>query len=557
MKNYFKDLNVSINTLLIFSSIYIVLFNNFTFWREFNKALNGNNVDNIFTLISFFMLVTTLLYLMLILLSTKNTAKPVIVTFIILSSVISYFIDDLGSVISYSMIQNIIETDSSEALDLLSLSFVLHLIVYGIIPSIIVLLIKLRFTSFKNEAISRLIFISILCIVTTSSVLYSYKEISYVGREHRELRYYINPIYPIVSLYKHLRISSDNNNSTLKVVFDDATLIPKISSNGNHKVLILVVGETARAANFGLNQYQRNTTPLLSKKSIINFNNTSSCGTATAKSLPCMFSDIDKENYEKDNVRYRENLLDALKYAGYDVLWRENNSGCKGVCKRINTQIMRDVVGAELCDSGECFDEALLYDLQNKINNITQDTVIILHQQGSHGPAYYKRVPDEFVKFTPQCSTKDVQNCNIKEVVNSYDNTILYTDFLLSSIINILQDTTAEINSSMIYISDHGESLGEKGIYLHGLPYFMAPKEQTHIPFIVWLSEDTVNTKNLDYNCLKNNQSNLYTHDNLFHSVLGLMDVKTTAYQSELDIFSTCITGYVDDVPKSDNVNTI
>ncbi len=534
-----KNPEFSVTTLIFISSIYIALFNNNTFWSSLNSIMGNNIFDNALVISSFFMFITTIIYVIFSIFSQKILIKYVLATIIILSSFIAYFIDELGAVISYSMIQNIFETDIHEAMDLLNWKMLLHILVYGIVPSILIISIKFKKNTALKEIRSRISFLIILTLTTSSLVYISYKDISFLSRENRELRFYINPVYPLISLYKHIKISRKNTHSEITRLYTDSKIIESYPASDKPSLLMLVVGETARAKNFSLNGYARNTTPELSREKIINFSNTSSCGTATAESLPCMFSDIDHDSFDLDKIRHRENLLDALNYAGVNVLWRENNSGCKGVCARTETQLMNTITDVDLCKNEECYDEVLLHNLSKKISEISTDTVIILHQQGSHGPAYYKRVPEKYAVFKPSCSIKAVQDCSPEEVINSYDNTILYTDYFLSRVINTLKNRS-NINTAMIYMSDHGESLGENGVYLHGLPYFMAPEEQTHIPFIVWLSPKTQVAENIDVSCLQKNSSREYSHDNLLHSVLGLMNIETKHYKPALDIFSTC-----------------
>jgi lipid A ethanolaminephosphotransferase len=222
------------------------------------------------------------------------------------------------------------------------------------------------------------------------------------------------------------------------------------------------------------------------------------------------------------------------------ALWVENNPDCKGVCDRIEKHDVADIYSNEFCSEGGCYDEALLNGLNNYIDNIKEDTVIVLHTQGSHGPAYYRRYPQAFKVFVPECRTSTVQDCSDEEVVNAYDNTILYTDYFLSKVIDYLQGSSASINTAMLYVSDHGESLGEDGAYLHGLPYFMAPDFQKHVPLLLWLSEGFRQEKQLDEICLNEKTADPFSHDNVLHSVLGVMDVATVQYKKELDIFSSC-----------------
>ncbi len=445
-----------------------------------------------------------------------------------------------GTVISSSMIQNMLETDANEAFDLISFNLLFHVFLVGMIPSYMVSLVSLNNLSVKNEIKSKFYVLFALLIVTSSSIYITLKDVSFIGREYRNLRYYINPIFPISSVYKTFKSNTILNNGPLKKLYSDSYIIENSNISEKHTVLVIVVGETARASNFNINGYARQTTPLLNSLDIINYPKTSSCGTATAESLPCMFSDITHSNFDIKKIRSRENLLDALTYADINVLWKDNNSGCKGVCARSETEVMHLINDPALCKDNECHDEILLKNLSAYIRKTDKDTVIVLHQLGSHGPAYYKRTPEKYAKFQPTCKSKALQECTNDEIKNSYDNTIYYTDYLLSRLINTLKTNSNIADTAMIYMSDHGESLGESGIYLHGLPYFMAPKEQTNIPFIVWLSDNTKSNKSIDYACLEKQSQKPHSHDNLIHSVLGLMNIQTHMYNQDLDIFSSC-----------------
>lgn len=166
----------------------------------------------------------------------------------------------------------------------------------------------------------------------------------------------------------------------------------------------------------------------------------------------------------------------------------------------------------------------------------------MLHTMGSRGPTYYNRYPDEFKKFTPTCDTADIQNCSQESIVNTYNNTILYTDYIVSLAIDILKKFT-QYESALIYVSDHGESLGENNIYLHGLPYNIAPVKQTQVPMLVWMSKTMQKLDFINYDCLKKKAKNgTFSHDNLFSSILGLLEVDSKIYRSEMDIFKECRT---------------
>ena len=254
-----------------------------------------------------------------------------------------------------------------------------------------------------------------------------------------------------------------------------------------------------------------------------------------------MFSRIDKNHYNKRRATAQQNVIDIVHLAGADVLWISNNNGsCKGVCTRVQTEQIPTDKSDPLCDGEYCFDEALLKPLKLKLKNLThQSTLIVLHMIGSHGPTYYRRYPQEKRLFSPDCQRSDIQNCTQEQLINTYDNTIAYTDFVLSRIINEI-DTLAKtenIETSMLYVSDHGESLGEKGAYLHGLPYAFAPEQQTHIPMIYW-----ANNQQQDFNlsCLENMSSVAISHDNIFDTILSIMSVRSKVYDSNNDPLIHC-----------------
>lgn len=247
-----------------------------------------------------------------------------------------------------------------------------------------------------------------------------------------------------------------------------------------------MVGETARADRFSLNGYYKETNPELKKLNVVSFKNVSSCGTATKISLPCMFSNLGRANYDENEAFQQENALDVLSEYGVQVLWRDNNSDSKGVATRIPYQNFKSPTLNPVCDT-ECRDIGMLSGLDAYIKSHQgKDILIVLHQMGNHGPEYYRRYPENFRRFQPMCMTGELGDCSKQEVDNAYDNAILYTDYFLANVINFLKQYDEKYSTAMLYVSDHGESLGEQGIYLHAAPYLIAPKAQTHIPVIIW-----------------------------------------------------------------------
>jgi lipid A ethanolaminephosphotransferase len=159
---------------------------------------------------------------------------------------------------------------------------------------------------------------------------------------------------------------------------------------------------------------------------------------------------------------------------------------------------------------------------------------------GSHGPAYYKRSPPQHKPFLPECTTNVLRQCEGESLGNAYDNSIAYTDRVLAALIAWLQTEPKQFDSAMLYVSDHGESLGENNLYLHGLPYALAPREQTHVPWITWLSAGSRESQNLNWQCLRDRRAEPLSHDNLFHTVLGSLRIQASEYLPGLDAFASC-----------------
>jgi len=249
-----------------------------------------------------------------------------------------------------------------------------------------------------------------------------------------------------------------------------------------------------------------------------------------------MFSMLGRANYSDEKAKSHEGLLDVLQRAGVKVSWRDNQSGCKGVCDRIAHETLGPQSPEAQCQDGECLDESLLGGLQARIDQASGDTVLVLHMMGSHGPAYYKRYPREFAVFQPECTTSQLDQCSPAQLRNSYDNSLLYTDHVLARLIQLLRQNKSGRDIAMLYLSDHGESLGEGNFYLHGAPALIAPAYQTHVPALLWLSDRYP----LNAACLRDKASQRYSQDYLFHSVLGLQQVRTDLYRAELDLFAAC-----------------
>jgi lipid A ethanolaminephosphotransferase len=515
--------------LIIFVAIFFISFDNIRFFSNILEVypLEFKNIGFLLSLAWGF---TGAIILLLSLVCFKYTIKPIIIILLLLSSFASYFMNSYNTVIDDSMINNILSTDIAESLDLLSLKLIFYVVLLGVLPSYLVYKIQLSFASKWQEAISRIKLFS-FTLLSILAVVFIYSDFySSFFREHKPLRYYSNPSYYVFSTGKYISGLFQANALAFETIGKDAH-IPKWDID--RELIIFVVGETARADRFSLNGYKRETNPLLKKEAVVSFTNFWSCGTSTAVSVPCMFSKYNESQYEKSKALATENVLDVLTHADVNVLWLDNNSNSKGVADRVSYQSYKNPEINSICDT-ECRDVGMLKNLQRYIDEHKQgDILIVLHQMGQHGPAYYKRYPLEFEKFTPVCKTNQLEDCSREELSNAYDNAILYTDYFLSEVISFLKQNDDNFEAAMFYVSDHGESLGENGLYLHGLPNIIAPDTQRHVPAIVWLGKHFYD---MDIQSLAKKQNRKYTHDNVFHTLLGFMEIESSVYDQNLDI---------------------
>ena len=476
--------------------------------------------------------------------SFKPVLKPFFTVLILTSAPVTYGMVRYGIVFDRDMIRNFAETNAAEAFSYLTPMAVFWFVMTGLLPAILLVLTPVRYaTSFYRGIGQRIVMtaIIILCIGTIAAGYF--KDYASVGRNNKILGKEIVPISYITGTIRYVKGVYRDRSIPFRTIGNDARLVRKTDKP---TLMFLVIGETGRAASLAANGYDRPTTPFTEKLgTVIAFQNVRSCGTATAISVPCMFSQMSRSNYDESVARNSENLLDGIAKAGIPVLWMENDGGCKGVCDRVPTVEISTDDFPDLCQNGTCHDEAFLEKIDQEILDMGKgDKLIVMHLIGSHGPTYFERYPENFRQFTPDCPRKDIENCTQQELVNTYDNTIRYTDFVISQMIEKLTEYDDAYNPALLYLSDHGESLGESGLYLHGAPYIFAPEEQTHIPMMAWMSAAFASTRHIDRDCINTiSKENSYSQDNLFSTVLGLMQVETSIYDQKSDIFASCENG--------------
>ncbi len=528
---------VSTTKLIIFTALFFVLFGNIAFFQHV-FSIYPISFQNIGFLGSLAVGLTAILTLFLTLITSRYTIKPTLVILLIISSFTAYFMDNYNVVIDDIMIQSILETDLSETSDLASWRVLSYLLLLGVLPSLLVQRVRIVSLPLKKTALYKARDCVVSILILTVMIFSFSKFYTSFFREHKPLRYYTNPSYYIYSIGKYTADMISPQETGVMPLGKDAKVVEEYDKKQNDRteLVILVVGEAVRADHFSLNGYGRETNPLLAQEKIVNFSEMYSCGTSTAYSVPCMFSHYNRKDYSPRKGRTNENILDVLTHTdAIDVLWRDNNSDSKGVALRVPYEDYSKPANNPVCSDGECRDEGMLAGLDHYIDQHPErDILIVLHQMGNHGPAYYKRYPEEFEKFQPVCRTNQLEECTQQEIVNAYDNTLLYTDYFLSKVIGLLKGYDKSHNTAMLYFSDHGESLGEKGLYLHGMPYAVAPEAQTHIGSLMWFGDEI--REKIDVEKVKKHKDQRYSHDNLFHTLLGIFEVETGVYNNELDI---------------------
>ncbi|MGR5133689.1 phosphoethanolamine transferase [Vibrio alfacsensis] len=542
----FPTKGISYVTFTLFLALYFALVVNIPVYKELIGILSNLDEVKIGFIITIPIFFFAALNFLFNLFSWPFVGKPFFIVLLIVSSMVSYASYNYGTLFDYGMIANIAETDSSEASSYLSVYSVLWVAFMGVIPALVVFKMKLqsqqrRWLRFSLTKIASML--ASLVIIAMIAGLY-YQDYASVGRNNSYLKKMIIPTQYVYSATNYVKDTYFTTPEPYREIGTDAkqSATAQLQAKEKPTLLVFVVGETARSQNYQLNGYTRETNPYTSKLDVISFQDVASCGTATAVSVPCMFSQLTHNNFDRHKADNQDNALDIMQRAGIDIMWKDNDGGDKSVAHKIKKVIVDRKQDNALCNGQTCHDMALLSNFDQDVENMHGNRIIAMHLIGSHGPTYFQRYPKDKAFFQPDCPQADIENCSVEQIVNTYDNTIRYTDFVLAQTIAKLKSLESKYNTAMIYISDHGESLGEDGMFLHGMPYSLAPDYQKRVPLILWMSPSFKQAKHINTDCLNQeaNHAGKYSHDNVFHSLLGIMDVKTKAYDGQLDIFETC-----------------
>jgi len=501
------------NTVIYHGPLYFFAVNN----------LDSFTLNGILTLTTLFFVVTTFtaLFFSLLSLVSPYLLKPICMLACLCNAISLYFIATYGVVLDKSMMGNVFNSNLAEASSFFHPKLLLYFFALGVLPCWL-----LARTQVQNSSILRRFLLFFLIILFGAIWIYSNsKTWLWMDKNARKLG---GMIVPWSYTINTIRYYANDMSSP-----HEQTLLPAARFENDEKTIVfLVIGESAREQNFSLYGYNRITNPLLKELGVIALANSHACATYTTASLLCMLSHVDTR--WQLSASY-EPLPSYLQRQGIDVIWRTNNWGEPSL--KVQSYERANDLRRE-CEGSACaYDEVLLQGLEQRIRSSANKKIfVVLHQHGSHGPSYYRNYPKQFEIYKPACKSVDLHQCTDAELVSAYDNTILYTDYFLHQAIELLK-TFPEHASMLMYISDHGESLGEHGIYLHGSPYSIAPDVQKNIPFLIWMSDTFKKANKISSTQLT--QQTSHSDANVFHSIMGAFGMNNDIYNSQLDIFNS------------------
>lgn len=525
-------------TLVAAAAAWMVAADNLRFWGIVRDAAPAAGPGHLRVMLGFGAVLLALVLAASLLLAFGRLLKPWLALVLLLAAVCGFFTHDYGAVVDRFALQSVFETDVREALEWLSGRALGTLLLAGALPVALLAWVRVERRPWRTELLGWCKLAGLAGLLFACGVLVAGREIASTVRTHRGLQYTMNPVSLLAAGLSYAHARRESAPAVVQALGRDARRAGAMAPAARPLVLVFVVGESARAQSFQLYGYDRPTNPELAARPVAVFPEVSSCGTNTAVSLPCMFSTLGREHYDERDAAGRENLLDVLAHAGFRVDWYDNNTGSKGVAARVHEEQLAELQDPRFCTYG-CVDGLLVDRMQRELQATHGDRVIVLHTKGSHGPAYYLRYPAGFERFRPACRSNGLSRCSREEVRNAYDNTILYTDHVVASAIDALR-SAGGVDAALLYVSDHGESTGELGLYLHGAPYALAPDTQTKVPMLLWMSDGFRARRGIDAACVDGQRRQPASHDNLFDLVLGLAGVRTEAYRRRLDPLAGC-----------------
>jgi len=538
--------SVTSEQLILIGSVFWALALNRPFFAAALRAQAPDALSNAAFVGGLAVMLVALQALLLGLVGTRHTIKPLLALLTLVGAFAMHYMQVYGVVIDPSMVRNALHTDVAETRELLSWRLALDLLLYAALPIALLVVARIEVRPWKRRWRARAALLAGSAALFALALMWQFQPFASMSRNHKEVRYLVTPLNTMWSLGSVLAADARGAAQPRQAIGLDAAPGPSWATQRKPRVVVVVIGETARADNWGLSGYARQTTPQLARLPVVNFSDVSACGTSTEVSLPCMFAPVGRRNYDEARIRGSESLLHVAARAGVAVHWRDNQSGCKGVCEGLSNDTVSAALAPGLCQGDRCFDEGLLRGLDDRLQVLhgsRSTQLLVLHMLGNHGPSYFRRYPPAFERFTPVCRHDDLGRCTREEIVNAYDNALLYTDHVLAALIGTLSSHADQVDSAMLFVSDHGESLGEKNLFLHGVPYMIAPREQTQVPMVMWTSNGFGRGAGLSSECLRERARQPAQHDHLFHTVLALLDVKSALYAPELDLAQGCRAG--------------
>jgi lipid A ethanolaminephosphotransferase len=537
-------LRLSVEGLLLLTCAWFALGSNRMFVQAALKGRDFGDASAWGFGLALLLGVLALHLLLLAPLASRWTVKPLLALLVVGTAFASYYMQQYGVYLDPSMLRNVMRTDWREAGELLGPSLAVHLLLHAGLPLLVLWRVEVVTRPWKRALLMRLGLVALALAVLVAALLSVFQPLASLMRNHKEVRYLITPANYLWSIATVARADAKAGKAPRQPIGLDARPGASWATRTRPQLVVLVVGETARSANWGLSGYARQTTPQLAQLAtqtpLVNFVHATACGTNTEVSVPCLFAPVGRRDYDEATIRGSESLLHLLSRAGVGVTWRDNQSGCKGVCEGLPMQTVQDLNPPGLCAEGRCLDEGLLHGLPEMLGQVRGTQLLVLHQLGNHGPSYFRRYPPAFARFQPECRSDDLRSCSQQEIVNAYDNALLYTDHLLAQLVSQLQAHADMLDSALIYVSDHGESLGENNLFLHGLPYAIAPDVQKQVPMLMWFSPGFAAAQRLDLGCLRARAAQPAAHDHVFHTLLGLLDVSTALYAPDWDLGRPC-----------------